>query len=98
MKNATGQTSWLLEYDDKGNETKYTMLDPDGNIISVTTYKLNSYGNIVEQHSIDYIQHTEDKLTYQYKYDEQGNWVEKTCHNAAAVLLEIVKREIEYHR
>jgi hypothetical protein len=59
-------------------------------------YKFDEKNNMIEESKFYASKNKKDSLIYEYKYDGQGNWIEKTTkhHN---IPKNIVKRNIQYY-
>lgn len=99
-KRGDGQSLLQLEYDENGNQTKITELNPDGSIKSISTYKYDVYGNQMEGCEVHNTNQTESNWVCSYEYDEQGNWITKTYRNLTSAIeyTETSIRKIEYYK
>jgi hypothetical protein len=87
------------KYDNHGNRTEW--MSHSGGDTTRAEISYDEMGNIVEINKDNYFKskfrfHYDD-FRYRYKYDEQGNWIERIdFHNGKA--LRIVHRTIEYKK
>jgi len=83
-----GQNEWkdIFKYDDSGNNEGKSWHKSDGSFKEKKMY--NNHGDI-----------TEDEYNgYEYKYDKQGNWIEKITYKGEARISELItERKIEYY-
>ena len=83
-------------YDNKGNRIEKYDYNSENELMNKTVYFYNEndfYSEIYYYNALDSL---EKKTGYQYKYDSNGNWIEKIdCQNDSAV--KITEREIEYY-
>ena len=61
-----------------------------------TVFKLNEKGD-VERETTTFVNGTKQVHSYQYKYDEQGNWIEK-IHYAGDFAEDVVFRTLNYYK
>ena len=70
----------ILEFNKEGNFEEAIYYDFDGSIFEESTYEYDEEGDLVKEISLDpagvYL-----KSTYEYKYDQAGNQVEKIVYN-----------------
>ena len=79
-----------------GNRT-----DSAGKILYENKLKLNEKGDVVEMNStyLNKDSTVQDKETYTYeRYDETGNWTQRTTYDKKGKASKITKREITYYK
>ena len=109
-----GSLDWtcVYKYDDKGNKIEESEYKPDGSNEWKDIYKYDDKENNEEKNRYKYDESfkkggkynshgdiTEDESNgYEYKYDKQGNWIEKITYKGEARIPEfITERKIEYY-
>src|SRR5699024_10498134 len=100
IKNYTQSTEHLTttekkRYDKKGRKTEETILDKEG-VRHHYFYHYNAKGRLTQLIRHGYDDEPMDTLTYHYRYDSIGNWVERKIYNNGH-LNAVVKRDIEYY-
>jgi len=85
-------------YDARGNRIEWIYRSSNKHFI-ITTYKYDVYGNIIEMNVTNsfksVFKYYYDNFNYTYRYDERGNWVERTDFEFDKPC-RIVERRIEY--
>jgi hypothetical protein len=93
-----GEISLKYEYtfDKNNNNVEFKCYGPRGVLEGDYVYKFNEKNFMIEETKFIASKNTKDSLLYEYKYDANGNWIEKTTmhHN---VPKSIVKRVIQYY-
>ena len=89
---------YTYKYDNRGNLAEYIDSDDDGDISERETYKHDDRGNLIEKNRFDWDDLTNPaySTTYQYVYDQQGNWIKMTVFEKGMPEY-IQERTIEYH-
>lgn len=92
------KSKFTFDYDDKGNKIEAIEWNFDS-IVTKDTYKYDDRGNLIEEHRNGMWGDVNCKSTYKYKFDNNGNWIEKTtmfdkCKYDRAYTL---RRKIEYY-
>lgn len=84
----------MYYYDDNGNITKEEWYN-SSELGHSTNFKYDKMGNIVKEERMDYDDMEKEIITYKYKYDRKGNWIEQvaSCNGET----QIVKRNITYY-
>lgn len=83
------------EYDEKGNETKSTLIKAEGKeTLFLSIYDHNN--NMIEQNWYNQAGEHEHKTSFEYTYDEKNNWITKKRFSNDELGL-IWEREIEYY-
>ncbi len=68
------------------------------NSITNTTFTNDSLGNPIEEKTYYPYNNHYETLKNEYRYDKEGNWIEKKCYNAKGLLNSIIKRDIKYYK
>lgn len=87
-KKITNRHIW--KYNKKGKKTEMNSYK-DG--VLIDTRKYDNYENEIYSYDTDY----GGAITYKYKYDNQGNWIERIEYSENNNPYEITEREIEYY-
>jgi len=85
-----------FKYDNKGNKIEEKMYDKDGCIQAKRTYKYDKQGNQIERNLYGQEGSPFITETYNYVYDEAGNWLRKSHFNYNG-LMSVTVREIIYY-
>jgi len=68
------------KYDNKENRIEWISRSSSGST-TVTSFKYDDFGNIIEMNSDNFFKSTYkfhyDKYTYEYRFDKEGNWIER---------------------
>jgi len=88
-------TSFQNEYKN-GQLASQMEKDSIGDILSIVKYKWNTHNDKIETITTFPKAESEYQLTYDYEYDEAGNWVKQTLLFNGEVI-KIVMREITYY-
>ena len=97
---STLKYQWQSEYD-KNAQYLGGHTDSAGKVIYSNATTLDSSGNPVEVITMSMAKDSAkyDTTLYRYdKYDEQGNWIQRTALNASGKPTKIIKREITYYK
>lgn len=89
--------SKVLKEFSNGQLVTVTEKDGDGNVKSISRYKRNPSNDVVECLTTIIKDNKEFKLTYEYEYDNAGNWVKQTQFYDGAII-NIIIRNIEYFK
>jgi len=95
--NAAGEivSSFHNEYLN-GQLDSQTEKDNKGNITGITKYMRNSNNDVIESAFNNPRMNSENKLTFDYEYDKEGNWIKKTqLYNGK--IAGIIMRNITYY-
>ena len=88
-------TTSTHQYDENGNRTEIREYDENVDLIKRTVYFYNDSGLRSESHVYNDKNILDKRLSYDYRYDRKGNWIEKIEFlNDKAV--KITERQIEY--
>ena len=80
-----------------GHLVSQTEKDSNGDVISVTKFKRNANNDIVESIILLSKDNKEYKISFEYEYDNTGNWIKQTkIYNGQ--IENIVVRNIEYFK
>lgn len=87
-------------YDDNKNVISAVQYTADGTLEKKTIYKYNEQGDqtLREISDADGVIEDYNYVRYEYKYDEKGNWIEKTEYLKNGNSLDLEKRVIEYYK
>ncbi len=85
------------KYDAKGNKIEYVRFDSKGNLESKEAHKYNAKGDVIETSEYGDENILKEVFTYKYKYDQEGNWVERIKLDKKDEPSEITEREITYY-
>jgi hypothetical protein len=88
-------------YDDNENVLRSVSYDSDGKPGSVFLYEYNEQGENTLKTSTDGEGDEVEEynyMRYEYKYDEKGNWIEKTEYLKNGNSMDVTKRKIEYYK
>jgi hypothetical protein len=79
-----------------GQLDSQTEKDGNGDIATITKYKRNSHNDVIESIFTNPKMNTEYKLTFDYEYDDKGNWIKQTqLYNGE--IAGIIMRNITYY-
>lgn len=89
------KTRTIYSYDKKGNVIKEDYYNNSNEISRSTNFKYDKRGNVVYEEELDYDDMEKEIITYKYKYDRKGNWIEQvaSCNGETRA----IKREIAYY-
>lgn len=89
------RTRTVYSYDKEGNVIKEDYYNNSNEISRSTNFKYNKRGNVVYEEELDYDDMEKEIITYKYKYDRKGNWIEQvaSCNGETRT----IKREITYY-
>jgi hypothetical protein len=90
-------TSQILKEYLNGQLVSQTEKDGDGKVKSISRYKRNTSNDVVECITTITKDNKDFKLTYEYEYDDAGNWVKQTQFYDG-VIINIIIRNIEYFK
>ena len=79
-----------------GELVTQTEKDDKGNIIRISKFKRNTSNDIIECLFTASKDNKEYKITYEYEYDNAGNWIKQTKFYDSQIV-NIVVRNIEYY-
>lgn len=79
-----------------GQLVSQTEKDNIGNVISISKFKRNASNDIIECLFTVTKDNKEYKITYEYEYDNAGNWIKQTKFYDSQIV-NIVVRNIEYY-
>jgi hypothetical protein len=79
-----------------GQLVSQTEKDNIGNVISISKFKRNDSNDIIECLFTVTKDNKEYKITYEYEYDNAGNWIKQTKFYDSQIV-NIVVRNIEYY-
>lgn len=65
-------------YDTQGRPISERTSDSDGSLLSVRRIRYDELGNIAEETESRFDGTLTRRVLYQYRYDERGNWIERT--------------------
>lgn len=89
--------NYRYKYDCNGKETEICTLTVTGDIYTITKRKRDDKGNIIEQYENMPHDNSEwDSIKVEYKYDNNGNWMERKVTSSQEYLNEVIKRKIYY--
>jgi len=90
----------IIIYDDNKNILTSTDYTPDGKVERKSVYEYNKQGDKTLRQISDAEGIVEDYnyMRYEYEYDEEGNWIQKTEFLKNGNSLDATKREIEYSK
>ena len=84
------------EYDEIGRLIKRLNTNPDTQVQAFSTFKYDDNNNVIEYFSRnDFQRGIEEFKTYEYKYDEKGNWILRIEYYNSNPSI-ITERRIEY--
>lgn len=87
------------DYELKSDSTHVlTTIDPEYEIFITREEKYNSKGFIEYYYVDEPMRGASSKLRYAYKYDDLGNWIERTAVNESGEVFELVERTIIYFK
>ena len=78
-----------------GQLDSQTEKDGTGNITKITRFKRNSNNDVIETTITFPKTQSEQKFSYDYEYDGEGNWIKKTQRNDGEIV-GIIMRNITY--
>lgn len=87
----------VFKYDDQGNEVEQANLDENGNITNKRTSSYDAQGNLIEVNHYHADERLDFRVSYQYEYDEQGNWTKKTKSYSTDTPTIILERIYQYY-
>ena len=87
-------TEEKYQYDAMNNRTM-VVVSKNNEPLLKRSYKYDDKNNVIETHTFDGHDRPKDSRTYTYKYDEKGNWTEKTVAIGGKPSF-IVERTIKY--
>jgi YD repeat-containing protein len=97
-ENFTDGTVNQYKYDNKGNRIEWISRSAGGSA-TITSFKYDESGNIIEMNTDNFFKSTYkfhyEHSTYVYRYDDHGNWIERTEYEHDKPE-RIVVRTIEY--
>lgn len=73
--------------------------DKHGNVVKVSNYisQIEVNGDYISStRNADYSSTARYELTFEYDYDQHGNWISMKCYNAYGMLVEWKEREYNY--
>jgi hypothetical protein len=79
-----------------GQLNSQTQKDHNGDITTITRYKRNSHNDVIETIFINPKINTEYKITFDYEYDNEGNWT-KQIQLYNGEIAGIIMRNITYY-
>ena len=83
------------KYNKKGNEIEQNLYKSDGSIIKFVS-EYDKMNNLIVQNWFDEQGEQFDQTSFEYVYDENGNWITKS-RSSNGVLSMIWERKIEYY-
>ena len=90
---------YCYTYNNDGTEIEECFLAVTGDIYKITKNKKDKQGNIIEQY-VNYPRDNSewDSIKYEYRYDNKGNWIERTTKGVGPLnyINEHRKRKIYY--
>ena len=89
-------SKYTFEYDDKENMIEMNYYNYDDELISIMTYEFDDNGNLIEENKYDKDGELEDEFSYEYKFDDKENWIQKTIFEDDKPTF-IIEREIKYY-
>lgn len=89
------KTRTIYSYDKNGNIIKEDYYNNSNEISRSTNFKYDKRCNVVYEEELDYDDMEKEVITYKYKYDRKGNWIEQvaSCNGETRT----IKREIIYY-
>ena len=85
------------KYNDKGNKIEKNYFSKDGILDERTSYKYDKQENLIEEKIFKSNGDLKDIRTYQYKYDNKFNWIEKKSLSKSNSVFETEVRKIVYY-
>ena len=83
-------------YNDNGNRIEDNKYDKDGELTNKWKGKYDDKGNQIESNEYDEDGELENKYIYEYKFDDEENWIQKTIFKDDKPTF-IIEREIKYY-
>ena len=89
-------------YNDKGNRIESKSYKADGTFLYKSTYAYDDKGNLIERKNYKADGSLDTKYVFEYKYDSEGNWIEKIkfqvkSEGGKKEATRITERKITYH-
>lgn len=81
-------------YDKKGNELQRTVTDSNKRVVEYRTLTYNKQNELIK--NVAFINEKKESLSYQYKYDSNGNWIEQQV-SRNGLPYEVRRRTITYY-
>jgi hypothetical protein len=97
---ANGATvySETYKYDLAGNHTEWNWKNAKGRVCAKKTWRYDKYKNLIEEVEYNSAGGIKSKADYKFKYDAQGNWIEKITFSGKTASPKLIfKRTITYH-
>lgn len=93
LKRAPSETYVLYFYDSDGNVEREEWYN-GSELESSKKFRYDKRGNVEFKEELDYEDMEKEVVTYRYKYDPKGNWIE--CIESCNGDIRTIKREITY--
>ena len=102
-KNGQLQSTIHSRHDAEGRKLELTESMPDGTPNGKTTYEYDEQGHLMAEHFINALDPSHE-TTSDYKYDQHGNWIQKTTRGVGGVhkdepddqAIEVTERTLVY--
>ena len=88
--------SFEIEYI-KGFMSSQTFRDDLGETSQITTYNRNDNHDIMLSTTLNPNDSSETKFTFEYEYDDKGNWIKQYQFNEESIIEGIIVRKIDYY-
>ena len=87
---------YAYKFDANNNNIEFACYGTNAVLEGNYIYKFDAKNNMVEEEKFRANKNTTEAIVYEYKYDAQGNWIERTTkhHN---IPKNIIKRNITYY-
>lgn len=90
-------TKYEYRYDKSRNLIEGLLFDDSKNLLGRWVYAYDNYRNVVSEESFDADNVLVEKRTYDYKYDEHGNWIERITYDGIENEPRVItKRQFDY--
>lgn len=88
------QTLYLNKNEQEAKIVLYPKMFLSNKPYGTKSYSYNTNGDVIKEEMVYLSNNRKNTTTYTYKYDDQGNWISRTCKNGDGI--EWLKREIIY--
>jgi hypothetical protein len=87
---------YVYKFDASNNNIQFSSYGASGVLEGDYNYKFDEKNNMIQEEKYLSNKKTTESIIYEYKYDAQGNWIERTTkhHN---IPKNIIKRDIQYY-